>query len=1035
MNRMKRLSALAALLLALILPAAYASAAQKVKVACVGNSITYGYLIEDREHNSYPAQLQRMLGDKYEVGNFGHSGATLLDKGHRPYMNLPEYKAALQFVPDIVVIHLGVNDTDPRNWPNYNSEFVTDYIKLIDSFKKVNPKVRVIIAELSPLSAKHYRFRTGTRDWRLEIQQAIRNVAKATGAELIDFDKPLRDRQNLLSDGIHPDAKGATLLAETVRGALTGNYGGLSLPEIYQSGMVLQRDRPITVRGRDDAGARIKLTIDGRSYTTVTDNRGDWAITISPLVTGPAYTMTVTDGKNTINLTDILAGEVWLASGQSNMEFLLRNAKGGKEAVANSADPKLRIFDMKPIARTDKVLWSPEILDEMDALRHYKPTKWQSISPDNAGSFSAVAYWFARELRDSLDVPVGVILNAVGGSPTESWVDVNTLEAGMPEILVNWRGNDYLQKWVQQRAGENTGDRKNARHPYEPSYLFSAGIRPLAGFPVRGAIWYQGESNAHNIEVHEALFPMLVDSWRREFSNPDMPFYFVQLSSINRPSWPQFRDSQRRMALSIPGTCMAVSSDLGDSLDVHPTDKRPVGERLGRIALNRTYGYDNLVHQGPTLKSAVARDGAIVLTMESAEGLTTADGGAPRVFEVAEIDGIYYPATAEINGNEIKVYNMEVKKPRYVRYGWQPFTRSNLVNGAGLPASTFKAEADNASDYDMETGIEHGVSAPFAGMLSDRLILAGGCNFPEDPMGPASSKKFYRGIYAAAPADMQWRRIGSLPEAMAYGATAKTAEGLVLIGGTTAEKAVADVRLLSLDAEGNPVLRELPSLPAAIDNAYACAIGNKVYVAGGNVDGVPSTNLYTLDLGNSKPEWKKLKSMPGNPRVQPVMAAAADAKGEQCLYLWGGFAGKHKGKEATLETKGLKYTPSTGKWTELDAPADAQGQTLSTGGGVACTLSDGRIAVCGGVNKDVFLSALRNQAPDYLQHPIDWYRFNTNVLVFDPKAEKWSMAAVTPDAARAGAAVMAGTDKDFYLYGGELKPRIRTSETAHFTID
>lgn len=976
---------------------AYGETVAPVKVACVGNSITYGYLLPDREVNAYPSQLQRMLGNGYEVKNFGHSGATLLNRGHRPYMKLPEYEAALEFAADIVVIHLGVNDTDPRNWPNFNAEFIGDYVGLINSFKERNPHARILVALLSPLRSSHPRFRTGTRDWRVKIQDAIREVAEITGAELIDFNSPLRDRQDLIFDGIHPDVEGAAILAETVRGAITGNYGGLSLPEVWQSGMIVQRNVPLTIRGCADAGKKITVELDGRRFRAVANNRGEWQVKTSPLVTGPQYTLTVTDGDSTIVLSKILAGEVWLASGQSNMEYHLRQTP--------REDSLLRVYDMKPIAHTDIYKWSDSVRAETDALRHYRSAKWGAPT----AAFSAVAYHFATQLRDSLQVPIGIICNAIGGSPAESWIDINTLEASVPEILINPQGNDYLQKWVQGRIRENLGEyASESRHPYEPSYLFAAGIRPLMGFPIAGTIWYQGESNAHNIELHEQLFPLLVDSWRREFANPKMPFYFVQLSSINRPSWPEFRDSQRRMADEIPFVGMAVTSDVGDSLDVHPKQKAPVGDRLARLALHRTYGYANVVDCGPTLQSAVSENGRMVLCFNNADGLTTSDGAPARCFELAEHEGVYYPADAEIIDNKIILKNMNVKNPRYVRYAWQPFTRANVVNGAGLPASTFKAEADNAADFDIEPGYENGVSAPFFGRLGHLLVIAGGCNFPENPLGPASTKKSYRGIYAADPSDMQWKRIGSLPEPMAYGASAQTEQGPVWIA--------PNGKVWVLTAEG---LNELPSMPEAADNAAAAAIGKTVYVAGGNNSGKPSKNLYALDMESGK--WQKLKSMPGNPRVQPVMAAAGG-----CLYLWGGFAGS--GKDATLELDGLKYDPKTGKWSPLPAPSDGNGIELATGGGVAAALPDGRIAVCGGVNKDVFLSALQNQAPDYLMHPIEWYRFNPNVIVYDPVTNSWEVLMTTPDAARAGAALISDGEGSLYLYGGELKPRIRTSE-------
>ncbi len=232
-----------------------------IRVACVGNSITYGTGVEPRETMNYPTQLGRMLGEGYEVGNFGHPGATLLNKGHNPYMKLPEFRAALDFKPDIAIVHLGINDTDPRNWPEYGDEFVGDYVSLIDSLRSANPNVRVILAQLTPLTTKHWRFRTGTRLWRDMIREAIADVATITGAELIDFNEPLRDRPNLLPDAIHPDAEGATLLAETVYGSITGDYGGLALPAIYGDGMVLQRYMPLTINGRADAGAKITISV------------------------------------------------------------------------------------------------------------------------------------------------------------------------------------------------------------------------------------------------------------------------------------------------------------------------------------------------------------------------------------------------------------------------------------------------------------------------------------------------------------------------------------------------------------------------------------------------------------------------------------------------------------------------------------------------------------------------------------------------------------------------------------------------------
>ena len=294
-------------------------------------------------------------------------------------------------------------------------------------------------------------------------------------------------------------------------------------------------------------------------------------------------------------------------------------------------------------------------------------------------------------LADSLQVPVGLILNAVGGSPTEAWIDRKTLEFEFPDILQDWTKNDFIQDWVRERAALNIKQASNPlqRHPYEPCYLFEAGIQPLHRYPIKGIIWYQGESNAHNMEVHERLFPLLVNSWRQNW-NADLPFYYVQLSSIDRPSWTWFRDSQRRLAQTVSNTGMAVSSDRGDSLNVHPTRKKEIGERLAHWALNKTYGH-NVIPSGPLFRNATFTDNAAYITFDYAKGLRTSDGDPIRTFEIAEQEGLYYPAQAVVENGKVKVWNDQVTHPKLVRYGWQPFTRANLVNEAGMPASTFRA--------------------------------------------------------------------------------------------------------------------------------------------------------------------------------------------------------------------------------------------------------------------------------------------------------------------------------------------------------
>lgn len=667
--------------------------AQPIRVACVGNSITYGTGIEDRAHDSYPSQLQRMLGERYVVGNFGKPGATLLYHGHRPYVVQKEFKEALAFKGDIAVIHLGINDTDPRNWPNYRDEFVKDYLSIMDSLRAANPKVRFILARMTPIADRHPRFISGTKQWHGEIQSAIETVARLSGAELIDFHEPLYPYLNLLPDAIHPNPEGAGILAKTVYSGITGNYGGLQMSQLYTDYMVLQRNVPLDIHGTANAGEKVTVSIDRQTATATADNRGKWCVVLKPMQAADDLTLTVKAGRQTNVYSHVAVGEVWLCSGQSNMAFMLCQAESYKRDINSANDPQLRLYDMKGRWETYDVAWPASCLDSLNHLQYFRPTTWQPTTPDNAKWFSAIGYYYGRMLRDSLRVPVGLICNAIGGSPTESWVDRNTLETRFPAILRNWLHNDFIQGWVRGRAAKNlTNDSTRlGRHPYEPCYLYESGILPLQKYPIKGVIWYQGESNAHNKDAHAELFKLLVDSWRTNWSNPRMPFYFVQLSSLNRPSWPWFRYSQLELMKHIGNTGMAVTSDCGDSLNVHPKCKQPVGERLARWALCKTYGMA-LTPSGPIYKGVVRQGDALVVSFDYADGLCTSDGKSPSTFEIAEEEGMYYPATAVVSGTTVRLTSPAVKHPRFVRYGWQPFTRANLVNGDALPASTFRGE-------------------------------------------------------------------------------------------------------------------------------------------------------------------------------------------------------------------------------------------------------------------------------------------------------------------------------------------------------
>ena len=674
----------------------------KIKVSCVGNSITYGMRLDDRERDSYPAQLQALLGDRYEVGNFGKSGATLLRHGHRPYFEQEEFRQAMDFAGDIVVIHLGINDTDPRNWPHFRDEFVEDYLALIDSLRSVNPRARFLIARMTPIGSHHARFISGTKTWHGQIQKAIETVAEASGAELIDFYEPLYRYPWMFPDAVHPNAEGAGILAKTVYQGITGNYGGLQVSPMFSDHMVLPREKDFLIRGTADAREKVKVTVDGDVFEAVANHRGQWCVLVPQRPAKVDAELRIETAKSSLVYRDVAFGDIWLCSGQSNMEFEVRQSSD----AAMRPDAGLRLFDMKCNWRTDNVAWPASALDSVNHLQYFAPTRWMPASDAAIARFSAVGYAFGQMLRDSLQVPIGLICNAVGGSTTESWIDRETLETRYPAILRDWLHNDLIMEWARGRAEKNLSNRPASvdgygvvptRHPYEPCYNFEAGILPLDHYPITGVIWYQGESNAERVEVHEDLFPLLVDSWRNYFSvipseakESLLPFDYVQLSSLNRPGWPIFRDSQRRLLESRPGLGMAVTSDLGDPTDVHYRQKRPVGERLALQALEKHYGHA-VKADGPLAKEAAQVGQDVYVDFYPQEALRSADGGPIVGFEVQDAaDGLFHPVAAEVSGGLVRLDCAAIRAPKAVRYAWQPYTRANLVNAAGLPASTFR---------------------------------------------------------------------------------------------------------------------------------------------------------------------------------------------------------------------------------------------------------------------------------------------------------------------------------------------------------
>jgi sialate O-acetylesterase len=667
------------------------SNAQKIKIACVGNSVTYGAGIKKRAINSYPAQLQQLLGNNYNVQNFGFSGATLLKNGHKPYWTKKAFQQSQEFAPNIVVIHLGLNDQGNNNWPKYKGEFMSDYLDMVAKYKNLSSKPKVIICKMTPTFSGHHWFEEGMRENFQEIQTKIEEVAKKANVEIVNLHEPLYRYPEYFPDNLHPTKKGAAIIAQKVYGVISGDFGGLKLPKFYGEKMVFQRNQPIVITGTANANDKITVILNGKKSTINVPKNGEWKTSLPDMKAGGPYLLNIqSDLSENISYKQVYIGEVWLASGQSNMDFKVKQMQSATTVLKDSLNPNIFIFSMDP-----KVLGAQKFSKKEHELcntqDYFQYSGWSNTKDEILENFSAVAYAYAYQLQKKLNIPVGIICNAVGGAPTQSWISRERMEQQHETIsLLNdtWE-HPLVDSWVSKRRTENFDGSKQLkiRHPYDPTFLFDTGILPLINHNFKGVIWYQGESNAEQVELHSRLFKMLISDWRIHFNKPKLPFYYTQLSSINRNNWGAFRDAQRKL-LSIKNTGMAVSSDVGHRTNVHPTQKWIVGERLAKIALAKTYKQP-IAFSGPLLDYVNIKGHQLEIHFKHNSGLKTDDNLAVKDILIAGADKIFVVAKSKIKRNTLIVWSSKIKNPRYVKYGYPSFTDGNLINKDKLPASTF----------------------------------------------------------------------------------------------------------------------------------------------------------------------------------------------------------------------------------------------------------------------------------------------------------------------------------------------------------
>lgn len=480
------------------------------------------------------------------------------------------------------------------------------------------------------------------------------------------------------------------------------------LPAVIGDHMVLQRDRPLPIWGWAEPGEDIVVDLAGQRYRAKADGDGAWRVTLDPLsLTTKALTMRVT-GANKIELRDILVGEVWLCSGQSNMQWPVSASKDADLEASSAHYPRIRFLTVDTPG-TQK-------------SNHDFDGQWESCTPEKARDFSAVGYFFGRELQQQLGVPVGLIDNAWGGSSCEAWVRRDLLE-GKPlyeALLERWaeteRTFDYeaalktyeteLEQWEKQAAEARETGRRPRRpqnvlaNQHRPANLYHGRLKPVMPFGIRGCIWYQGESNASRAYQYRDLFPLMIHNWRTDWGQGDFPFYWVQLADFKdevaqpgESSWAELREAQTMTLDKLPRTGQAVIIDLGEASDIHPRNKQDVARRLARLALSQEYGVD-LASQSPRFALAEAKGSKMLVTFRDFQGrLRTVDARELEGFAVAGEDRQWHHAQARITGrNQVEVWSGKVSAPVAVRYGWADNSICNLYTDDLLPVTPFRSD-------------------------------------------------------------------------------------------------------------------------------------------------------------------------------------------------------------------------------------------------------------------------------------------------------------------------------------------------------
>ncbi|MBM3964065.1 MAG: sialate O-acetylesterase [Planctomycetes bacterium] len=476
----------------------------------------------------------------------------------------------------------------------------------------------------------------------------------------------------------------------------TDAWADVKLPNIFSDSMVLQQGQENKVWGKDNPGQSITLTIGDQKITATADAAGNWQAKLPAMEVGGPYTLTVA-GSSSKTINDILVGEVWICSGQSNMQWSVNQSNDPDLEKLAARFPKIRMINFPQVGTQDSI-WS------------HDDRKWQICSPETVGGFSAVGYFFARQIHETTGVPIGMINNAWGGSACEAWINRDVLKSDgkFNKLLEGWAGRETQFEELTKKQGRTEAEEKTLkdmtggmRGNSRPANIYNGVLKSHLGYGIRGAIWYQGESNAGRAYQYRELFPLMIQNWRNEWGQGDFPFYWVQLADfmgeVKEPAesdWAELREAQTMAMDKLPNSGQAVIIDIGEGKDIHPKNKVDVGRRLARWALAKQYNIP-IEYQSPRYSTMeVDGDGIVLSFKHLAGGWRPFDVNEPVGFAIAGDDKKFYNAQAKItDGGKVRVSSPNVAKPVAVRYAWANNPVCNMYGAAsGLPLTPFRTD-------------------------------------------------------------------------------------------------------------------------------------------------------------------------------------------------------------------------------------------------------------------------------------------------------------------------------------------------------